>query len=281
MYKPYEKEKLKKLQNKELEILKDFIKIAEENDIKYFAIGGTAIGAMRHKGFIPWDDDIDLAISRDDYYKLEKIIINDYSDKYTLLSPRTNSNYPILEGHLQLNGTKFVDKSVQNIKCEMGIFIDFFIYDNIADDPKDRKKQIRDSRFWGKLLILRLLPFPVLPVRGFGAKILHLATAFVHLLLCVFCFSKEKLYKKATDACTRFNNIKTKNVALFRDLYIEQSMMEYDGIFPLQKVPFEDIQICVPNNNHQILTDYYGDYMKIPDKDKQKNHEPIVLDFGE
>lgn len=280
MYKQYEDSTLKKLQKTELSILKDFQKIAKENNIEYFAIGGTAIGAVRHGGFIPWDDDIDICISRNDYKKLSKIIEENYSHKYTMLSAKTDDHYPILEGHMQLNGTKFVDESSKDLKCDMGIFLDFFIYDNISDDIKERKKQIHDCKFWGKILILRDMAFPVLPIKGFAGKIIHLITALIHLVLVLFNVSHNKLYKKVTEASTRFNNIKTENVALFRDLYIEESMMKVNDIFPLKTVKFEDTEIKIPNNNHYILTLYYGDYMKVPSKDKRVNHAPIVLDFG-
>lgn len=281
MYKQYDKNTLRKLQQVELSILKDFQKIAEENNIEYFAIGGTAIGAVRHKGFIPWDDDIDICISRDDYEKLSRIIEKDYRDKYTLLSAKTNSNYPILEGHMQLNGTKFIDDSSKGLKCDLGIFLDFFIYDNISDNKKERKKQIRDCKFWGKVLILRDIAFPVLPIKGLSGKILHIATAIIHFILVLFRVSHDKLYEKVTEASIRFNDVKTEHIALFRDLYIEESMMKVSDVFPLKTVPFEDIEIKIPKNNHYILTLYYGDYMKIPDESKRVNHAPIVLDFGD
>lgn len=281
MYKQYDEDTLKKLQRVELSILKDFQKIAAENNIEYFAIGGTAIGAVRHKGFIPWDDDIDVCISRKDYKKLSKIIEEEYSDKYTMLSAKTDKHYPILEGHMQLKGTKFVDESSKKLKCDMGIFLDFFIYDNIADDESQRRKQIRNCKIWGKILILRDMAFPVLPIKGFAGKVLHLGTALIHYLLILFRVSHDKLYQKVTEASTEFNNVKTEYIALFRDLYIEESMMKRDDIYPLQTVQFEDTEIKLPKNNDYILTLYYGNYMKLPEESKRVNHAPIVLDFGD
>lgn len=280
MYKEYDKEVLKKLQRVELSILKDFISIAEKNDISYFAIGGTAIGAVRHKGFIPWDDDIDLAISRKDYEKLEKIISRDYSEKYEMLSAKTNDKYPILEGHMQIKGTKFIDDATKNLKCNMGIFLDFFIYDNISDNAEERKKQIKDAKIYGKLLILRDMAYPVLPFNGLLGKIFHVGTAIVHSLMVIFRISHKKLYEKVTQASIRYNDKETENVALFRDLYIEESTMKKADIFPLQSAKFEDIEILLPNKNHEILTKYYGDYMKLPPKEKRVNHSPYILDFG-
>ena len=84
--KKYDETTLKKLQEIELEMLHDFVKICEKNDIQYFGIGGTAIGALRHKGFIPWDDDIDLAFGRKDYEKFCETVEKEYASKYYILN---------------------------------------------------------------------------------------------------------------------------------------------------------------------------------------------------
>ena len=84
--KKYDPNDLKHLQQIELKILKEVISICESNNLKYYAFGGTALGAVRHGGFIPWDDDIDIAMFRDDYDKLLEILDNNLSDEYYVLN---------------------------------------------------------------------------------------------------------------------------------------------------------------------------------------------------
>ena len=86
MYKEYDQETLKKLQKTELGILKDFLRLCEKYHLTYFSFAGTAIGALRHKGFIPWDDDIDVCMPRKDYVKLQKAVRKEFPDRYQMMT---------------------------------------------------------------------------------------------------------------------------------------------------------------------------------------------------
>ena len=105
LYTEYDDEILKHLQNIELMILKDFIEICEKNNLKYYLIYGTQIGAIRHNGFIPWDDDIDIIMFRDDYEKFLKIMDSINSEKYEILDCRYKSDYFFQFGKLCLKDT--------------------------------------------------------------------------------------------------------------------------------------------------------------------------------
>ena len=95
MAKFYEQEVLEKLQHLEMEIVKDFVRICKEHNLEYFGYAGTGIGALRHKGYIPWDDDIDISMPRKDYEKFLKIVIEEMGDKYYVLNSMTDENYPL------------------------------------------------------------------------------------------------------------------------------------------------------------------------------------------
>ena len=94
MYQAYDPEVLKRVQETELEILKDFIDLCDRHDIDYFGVGGTAIGAVRHQGFIPWDDDIDIGFLRKDYDRFLALAKEELSDKYEVLNAIEDHNYP-------------------------------------------------------------------------------------------------------------------------------------------------------------------------------------------
>ena len=96
MHEFYEPEMLKRLQNTELSMLKDFMELCDAHGFVYFGIGGTGIGALRHQGFIPWDDDIDIAMPRKDFEKFLRLAKKEWQGKYYILNNKTNENYPMM-----------------------------------------------------------------------------------------------------------------------------------------------------------------------------------------
>lgn len=280
MNREYDNKTLKRLQQVELEILKDFMKICDENNIKYFGFAGTGIGAIRHKGFIPWDDDIDIALTRDDYERALELVKDVYKDKYTVVNPEEFHKYPLMTTRIMKKGTKFVEFPLKDIDCELGIFLDVYAFDNISDDPKEFKKQGRDAWFWSKLMILRSLPFPVLPVRGWKARIIHCITAMVHYLMVIFKVSRKFLYRKCKEACTRYNDRETRKIAYLCSTNPYTIYIDIDKLYPLVKYDFEDTELYFPKDIDSILRQQFGDYMQLPPVEKRKNHYPYELDFG-
>lgn len=280
--KEYDKETLEKVQQLELEILKDFVDICQQNDIPYFGIAGTGIGALRHQGFIPWDDDIDIGLLREDYERLLNIVERELSNKYQIMNFDHNNNYPLMTSRIMLKGTKFREESLKKIDCPLGIFLDIYAFDNVSDDEKEFRKQARDAFFWSKLLILRSIPFPVLAFGGVKAKMVHIICAVVHFFLVLFRVPKRKIYEKCYEASTRFNNCKTtKRIDFLCDTNAHMNLVEREKVFPLRKRSFEGMELFFPNDLDGYLRSMYGDYMKLPPKEKRKNHFPFELDFGE
>lgn len=281
-FKEYDEATLKKIQGIELDILKDFIDVCERHNLVYFGIAGTGIGALRHKGFIPWDDDIDVAMPREDFDKVVKYLDEEYSDKYVVLNAERYPNYPLMTTRLCLKGTVFKEEALKNIDAPMGIFLDVYPYDKVSDNPKEAKKQAKDAWFWSKILILRSVPFPMLGFTGIKKKIVHLICGLSHLFMVIFRVSKKWIHKKAYEATTRFNHLeKTEkwNYICDTDPYISTYVV--DDIFPLTKLQYEDIMLNFPGNMHNNLTTMYGDYMKLPPEEKRKNHYPYALEFPE
>ena len=127
----YDNETLTKVQKAELGILRDFVDLCEKNNLTYFGIAGTGIGAIRHGGFIPWDDDIDVAMPRDDFEQFVDIAKRQYSNKYMIMNGTENENYPLLTTRWMIRGTEFVEEPLKNIKCPLGIFLDIYPLDKI------------------------------------------------------------------------------------------------------------------------------------------------------
>ena len=278
----YDNDTLKKLQSIELEILRDFIDLCNKNDLTYFGIAGTGIGAIRHGGFIPWDDDIDVAMPRKDYNKFVKIAERDYADKYSVLDGNHCSNYPLLTGRWLLKGTEFIEWPMKDIDCPNGIFLDIYPLDQIPDDEKKFKRQAAQAFFWSKLLILRSIPHPTLPVGGLLAKIIQVVCGIIHWFLKTFKVSKKWLYKMCLRVSTQYNGKgETKRLDFLCDTTAYMNIHYVDDTFPLRDIKFEDLNVKFPNRIENNLEREYGDYMTLPPEEKRKNHYPYKLDFGD
>lgn len=277
----YDNETLKKLQSIELEILRDFVNLCDKHGITYFGIAGTGIGAIRHGGFIPWDDDIDVAMPRKDYNKFVKIAESEYADKYIVLDGLHYPNYPFLTGRWLMKGTEFIEWPMKEIDCPNGIFLDIYPLDQIPDDEKKFTRQAIQAFFWSKLLILRSIPHPTLPFKGFKGKVVHFICGIVHWFLKTFNVSKIWVYKMCLNVSTQYNGRgETKRIDFLCDTTAYMNIHYIEDIYPLKTIRFEDIDLKFPNRIENNLEREYGDYMTLPPEEKRKNHYPYKLDFG-
>lgn len=276
----YDSATLKKVQNAELGILADFIKVCDENGIDYFGLAGTGIGALRHGGFIPWDDDIDVGLLRKDYDRVIEIFRRDFGDKYTVVNGDYYKKYPLMTTRIVINGTSFVEESLKGIDCPLGIFLDVYAFDNVAPDEKKKKKQVHKAWLYSKLLILRHIPFPVLPFKGIKGKICHCITFMAYLFLNIFFVSHNFIYRKCLKYSTMYNGEDTGVYGFFCDTDAYSQILAKDEIFPVRKIGFESLEMSFPNELEKLLTALYGDYMQLPPEEKRKNHFPYRLDFG-
>lgn len=280
--KMYEPDVLDKLHNVQLQILRDFIKVCEKYNLPYFAVYGTAIGAVRHQGFIPWDDDIDVAMLREDYDKFCKVFQKELGQEYNLLTPEIDGRYACTVTHIQRKGTKFISEASQDLKCEQCIFMDIFPLDYVAKKKKDALRQSRMTNIFGRLLFLAGTAYPVIPYGGVKGKAAAIICWAIHYILVLFRVKPAYLYKKYLSIATKYNNAdKSTYVTSFEYAGGLKDRVKKADLFPLKKVSFEDLHVNIPANNHEFLSKVYGDYMKIPPKEQQINHMPLVIDFGE
>lgn len=275
----YDPESLKKVQACELEILKDFISVCEENNLTYFGFAGTGIGAIRHGGFIPWDDDIDVAMPREDYDKMTSIFKEKFSDKYTVVNAAEFNDYPVMNTHIIINSTQFVTEEERKLKYPKGIFLDIFPLDKTAPTEKLLKKQAYTAWFFSKLLILKHIPFPHVPFKGIKAKLAHAITATAWFFLNLFCISHKFLYKRVISASCKYNDTNSDKFGFFCSTIVFAQTYSMDDIFPLRPIKFEGIDMNFPNKLEKTLTNVFGDFMQLPPPEKRKNHMPYKLEF--
>ena len=278
----YEPDMLERLHKVQLEILGDFIQVCEKYKLAYFAIYGTALGAVRHQGFIPWDDDIDVGMLRVDYDRFLEIFQQELSEKYALLTPEIDDRYACTVTHIQKKGTKFISEMSQDLKCEQCIFIDVFPFDYVAEDAKGQIKQERRTNFWGKLLFLAGTAYPIIPLKGLAGTLAGAACKLIHGFLKLFRISPKTLYRKYLRAVTAYNSGEKKEyVTSFENEGSLKNKILEKEIYPLQKAKFENLEINLPANNDEFLKKVYGDYMQLPPEDQRVNHRPLIIDFGD
>ena len=276
----YDTETLKHLQQVELMSLKDFVDTCEANNIRYFGFGGTAIGALRHKGFIPWDDDIDVCLPAEDFNKLLDIYDKEWSEKYSIMNTERDINYPFPTTRIMLKGTQFCEEALAPLPLDLGIFLDVYCFDNVSDDEKEYKKQAFDAWFWSHMRILVDVPRPVILADGIKGKLLKAAVTMGRGVCKLLHLSTQKMYEREQEARNRFAHVKTKRIAYLHDTDRFVNTYPVDEVFPVDKLDFDGIQVSFPNQNDKFLRMLYGDYMQMPPVEKRKNHYPARLDFG-
>ncbi len=281
LYKEYDKETLQKLQNIELELLRDFVTLCEKYDIDYFGVGGTAIGAVRHKGIIPWDDDIDIAFTRNNYEKFLEVADKEYGDKYRIVNAETTPGYPLMSTRWCVRGSKFKEECFRNLDLDLGIFLDLYYFDAVPDDEKAMKRQGWRAWFWSKMLILRAIGEPVLYFDGFKAKIVIFGCKIVHALMVLFHVSYKFLYCRAKKSAMKYNGTETKRIGWYFDPSPFLSIVNREDIEPTKYMEFNGIQVKFPGKVEKYLERRYGDYMTVPPEDKRHNHPPYELQFPE
>lgn len=279
LYKQYDPDVLKKLQMVQTEMLKDVLEVCDKYDLPCFLIYGTAIGAVRHKGFIPWDDDIDVGMLRKDYDKLLSVFASELGEHYELLTPEIDSRYACTVTHVQRRNTVFITEMTKGLKCNCRIFMDIFPFDNVPESELEQNKLLRKSTLYGKLLFLSGSGSPHIPYTGLLYHILHFGCQIIHYGLKLFHITPSFLYKKFKKVSTSFNDVNCEYVTSYEYTGCLKDKVKKADLLPLVKVPFEDITAYIPANNDEFLKKVYGNYMEIPPVEKRVNHAPLVIQF--
>lgn len=278
--KEYEPEVLEKLHNLQLEMLKDLQQICDKYDLQYFAVFGTALGAVRHGGFIPWDDDIDVGMLRKDYDIFIRVVEKEMGDKYQIMTPEIDKNYACCVTKFQRKGTKFISYFSDKLDCEQCIFIDIFPFDYIAKTKKKAKRQQLITLFFDRLIYLCGSAHPIIPYTGVKYYLAAGICWCTHYITKLFHLSPKIIYQAFVKQCTKNNMQNTDRVTSFGDGSSLKYHSTVSKMFPLKEIPFENMTIKVMNNNDEHLRRTYGDYMTLPPVEQRVNHAPYIIEFG-
>ena len=274
--------KFDELRTIQMDILQNVHEFCLKHHIRYSLAYGTLLGAVRHGGYIPWDDDIDIGFTRENYEKFLAVADKEYPGKYRTLNPEVDPNYVLMTSRWIKCGTCFQEECFKDSSCDFGIFLDLFCFENIPDDEKAMKKQAFTAWFWGKLLVMRGVAHPTIYAQGISKIILQSIAWCGHWGMKILHISPSFLYRQAKKAAVKYKDVETKRVAYLFDPSLYTSIVEKKYISPTKKMPYEDMMIQFPGKVEAYLETRYGsDYMTLPPEEKRHNHPPYRLDFGE
>ena len=257
---------IRELQNAILIIAKEIADICSKHNIKYYMTGGTMLGAVRHKGFIPWDDDFDLMMTRSEYNRFIDVCRNELNtDKFFLQTVDTEEQYCQCFLKIRLNNTRIVESATKDINIHQGVFVDIFPLDEITSNKFRGKVHKKFCSIVSAMLWIKC-GYPSNGILYGVLKILSIP------------FSKKMLKKLQTRVITKFNG---RNTGVF-----------FNSAFPLLNYPkkwlervreyeFEDTSFIGVEDYDEFLRTMYGDYMKLPPDSDRLAHTAYPVDLGE
>lgn len=265
--------KLKHIREMELELLREIDRICRNNKIQYFLSGGTMLGAVRHKGFIPWDDDIDIAMLRDDYERFKQACIEQLPKKYKYQSYTNKDGYHYFFDRITINETYFSTKYSDKFDMQKGISTDIFVFDKTSD------KKFFQKLHFSLLMKLRL----VMNVRWINQPRKDKSYLLSKILLPVLRLFSMDTYSKWYDKLLRFYEKKNTSTVL-----APATDHKWRGVMPkvwFEKVtdaPFENVMSYIPTGYDSYLKQWYcEDYMELlPLSMRIGSHDFYRLDIG-
>jgi lipopolysaccharide cholinephosphotransferase len=242
---------LRKAQMRMLEIAIEFDQICQRNNITYWLMSGTLLGARRHGGFIPWDDDFDVGVKMEDYKRLLDCLQVELPDNLKLQTRETDADYPLLFAKIRDSQSNVSEKIVYRNYKYNGLFIDIFPFESICVNKKIKfpidvryaklKYDLKKGLFWK--LVTNLL--------------FYISFTMVFVLRLIGKFTRNR-YSHAYG------------IAFY-------APHKLSTCFPVSKIKFEDYEFSAPCNIDQYLEDEYGNFMVIPSKDKRYTHEMEIV----
>ena len=275
-----ETEVLRKVQLLQLKIGKEVKRICDKYNIDYILDSGTLLGAVRHGGFIPWDDDMDIAMTRENYSRFIEAAKSDLGEEFFLQTWDTDKNYPMPFAKIRLNGTRYIENVFEKAQMHQGIYVDIFPYD-VWPESKSKQKRIWRKRLYLQSMIMMKCHY--LKFKSDAAwKYFLKAIMFTFIKFFSLFHSKKSLIDKYIGMTSKYNALKSE------ELY-EQTVNFKFGYWVVPKVclhetseiPFEDTKFKCPKDYDKYLSTVYGDYMTPPPESKRtKGHGIIEVNFG-
>lgn len=259
----------RKLQLKILEMAKYIDEICQKNGIEYFLLYGTCLGAVRHEGFIPWDDDFDIGMTYDNYLKFIKVCEEQLDeDSYFLQTPDNEKNYYLSFSKVRDLNTTLIENYNQNIDMCRCVYIDVF---PLVGYPTKKIQQ--------KI-------FEISRAFNISANINVINNKFLYLIfkIIITLCGKKNIMKITKKYCTKFDIEKCDYIcSVFDGDGVNRNLFKKEWFQSIKYVPFEDTKLPIPERSDLILKQGYGDYMTLPSEQERQEdkHNIVYLNLDE
>ncbi len=260
-------DEVKKIQ---LEILLEFDRVCRENDIKYSLYFGTLLGAVRHKGFIPWDDDIDVVMERGEYNKFMEIQKKNIDSNFFVQNYETDPNFFRSFSRIRKNDTLYLQRFFQHVDIHHGIFIDIFPFDSVYEDVAKEKKRIK--------LLQRLRRINVIKYFGVDEKaniLKKISQKTIDFIIPNPWFNQmiTKVNIKRNDQNLEWCSHLTDRVD---NTMFKKWLIKKDELLDLVELEFEGHKFYAIKSYKNVLENIYGDYMELPPVEQRVPHHQII-----
>lgn len=253
---------MKKVWAVELDLLNELLKVCEKYELKIFASGGTMLGSVRHQGFIPWDNDIDMMMFRDDYEKLCKIANTEFKYPYFFQTEYTDPG--CLRGHAQLRNsdtTGILKSEYGGCTFNQGIFIDIFPQDVVIENKWRLNIQIIQAKVYKKIAkgLYRYVQAYDLREKSVKTYVYHFIALMINAVK-----GYEYWFRCLEETCKKYNHIEAPTFCSFMHNFAQPRFVKYRKDYEnLIDMPFEVLKIKVAQNYDHALTTLYGDWRKL------------------
>lgn len=267
--------KMKKIWAVQLDLLRVFKEFCERNELKYYLWSGTLLGAVRHQGFIPWDDDVDVAMPRKDYEIFKRLASEQLSEPYTL---HTNENDPgIFRGglcRLRNSNTTGVEYSDIERVCNWGIWIDILALDYVYEDESKRREQLRKIAIYKRLCLIQTY--------GEGREEFQILSKWKKRAyrMIIKREGRENLLKRYDQACGACPENEGYYVRPFTNVFDANhyQVFYWKDFEQTVLLPFENMELAAPAGYDRLLSMMKAKYMEYPPAELRKPHHIGVFD---
>ena len=262
---------LKLLQEIELENLRMLMEICEKNHLRYYLIGGSLLGAMRHKGFIPWDDDIDVGLPRPDYNRFVQIAKGYLPAHMDVKTMTSDPNYKCYFTRL-INNKKKIYWDHGQYTAVIGVWMDVFPLDGLPKNRLLRKLQVFRVKLNKALYKFTQIDY-VSTNRTNRPLSERVLIRFAQLTRIGRLMNADRRLEKLDQALQRYDYDASAYAWNFSGCYGKREIVPHIQLGGSRTAQFEGMQVSIPEAAEDYLTSIYGDYMKLPPEDQRKSHE--------